>query len=163
MTLSEYNAYFAAIAAAHVQIGAARFASVGIEEILAGLRTTLDTVGGFALLLEMPEGRLEAANNDSFRDVWRGAFQIVRAVQPDNFPQALLYMSEAKEIGLQIVARMFDDRKNGTLKGFDPSTIDYMDIMREYDNAHGYRFEFSIWSRPIGCLQINNAVWNDKP
>ena len=163
MTLNQYTAYFAAIAAAHLQIGAARFTSMGIEEILSGLRTSLDTVDGFALLLETPEGRIEAANNDSFRDVWRGAFQIVRAVRPDDFPQALLYMSEAKEIGMQIVARMFDDRKNGVLKGFDPASVEYMDIMREYDNAHGYRFEFSIWSRPVGCLEIDNAVWNDKP
>jgi hypothetical protein len=170
MTPAVYLNYFEQMARQLLQIGHSttkkRFARINIEEVLTGLRNSIN-LSDWCMFLESYEGKLILKADETAADIITGAFMIVKNVQPDNFVQEAMVLDQSKAIGIKIVSRMILDKQKayqGTapafMRGFDVSSVNYQKVGPLFDNAYGYRFEFSVLANEN--LLVSAEDWDES-
>lgn len=170
------NDYFAAIASSHVKIqhseNARRYATMGIEEIisakfdLANLSDQANpTTERFVLVFEPFELEITGPNAHNIASICTGAVWILNFAEKENHTEITRIAAAAAEIGLQIAAKIEDDKRRYSagevaepfVKSFNPSTVVLNKVGPVSDQLHGYRMEFSIDT--TGALVHESQNW----
>ncbi len=153
MKLSDYDSYFEDIASRLADIAHSesnrRFAHYHIEEVITGLRGSLD-MNGYCLLLEDPTGQFYQVASEQIKDLQTGAILIIRHVPLDDFAQERIVLDQTLQLCREVAARMLADQmlaintsdKPRFLRGLQINGFQYQKAAQIFDNCYGYRLEF---------------------
>lgn len=120
-----------------------RFAMIGMDEVLDGLRTNM-SLRNLSLMLEYPEGNMQSTDYDHVIKT-KGAFWIIRSCNIQDYKGIRKTMSETEEMGLKILYRLLEDaKKNCSGYDFEASMAGWTRIGPEWENSFGWRFEFNL-------------------
>ncbi|MGV3588608.1 MAG: hypothetical protein ACO1OF_16500 [Adhaeribacter sp.] len=164
MTLKDYEAYFERLATQFKPIGHSpqnrKFVRISIEELFVQMRSGLILTGP-GLVLEVFEGELQYTKSDNNPDNQAGAFYILQNVRQDDFKHETEVLDRCLTLGKELAAKIFRDSRygKGPLQNFDLDKIRYHKVGPFWDNAFGYRFEFSWWDafKPV----VNPDNWSE--
>lgn len=160
MTIQNYIAYFKNIAETLKAIGstptAPKFAAMAIDEILAGLRTDIDTSSP-VLILEDIEGALSQQIGGNGMQSINAAFIVCQNVEFDNYQEQASRLDACFEIGLDILSKINLDYESGLFAEFNPNSVKFQSVKNILDNAAGMRFEFELIAFQNNCF--NPEKW----
>lgn len=163
MNTQAYIQYFRNIATNLIAIGHTpsnpKFTRINIEEVLNGVRANLNMATP-VMVLENYEARFTDRKTDNvFKDLY-GAFMVVKNVRMDDFEAEAAALDLTESIIMKVLAKMKADKDSSIvveMRGFDLSTVVLQKIGGIFDNAYGYRAEFTL--RASVPLVIDPADW----
>jgi hypothetical protein len=160
--INSYVEYFRNIAAEHKEIN--DFYMMDINEPLAALRSNIKYP---ALILTSLSGNLEASNLDNILDSINAGFLIIGHLnQIDDFFGEMQLISQMKQIGTDIIARMLHDHMKCELltqkaiPGFNINSVNYEMLGPVFDNDFGMLFSFKI--QDCINLEYESGKWGGK-
>ena len=162
MKIAAYEAYMENLATQYLPIRHSattkRFTRYNVVEVFTELRSSLD-LSHFCLMLESFEGQLQDNASSALFDQQTGAFMVLRKVELDNYPAEAETLDLAKAMGLELIYKINQDsRKPGNaIRAFELSSVKYFKVGPVFDNAYGFRFEFSFYDQLSPVL--NPANW----
>lgn len=163
MNTQAYIEYFRQIATNLIAIGHTpenpKFSRINIEEVLNGVRANLNMATP-VMVLENCEVRYTDRKTDNVLKEIYGAFMVVRNVQMDDFEGESAALDDCEAIIEKVLSKMKADKDSSTvveMRGFDLSTVVLQKIGGVFDNAYGYRCEFTL--RASVPFVINPTDW----
>jgi hypothetical protein len=168
MTIAQYDSYFEIIAAQLAAIShtpsSPRYAHYHIEEVIVGLRSSLD-LSDYCLLQEDISGQIQSKADEAVNDMQTGAIMIVKHVPHDDFATERQVLDRSLVLAKQVAARMIADKrlaiqgsKPTFLRGLNVSGFYYEKAQNIFDHCFGYRLEFQYTTSEH--LIINPDEWN---
>jgi hypothetical protein len=144
--VTSYIEYFRSLANEHKEIN--DFYMMDVNEPLDALRSSVKYP---ALILTSLSGNFEASNLDNILDIINGGFLIIGHLEKiDDFSGEMALVSQMKQIGTDIIARMLYDHLKCeplTLKaipGFNINSVSYEMLGPVFDNDYGMMYAFKI-------------------
>ena len=155
MTHQQYVDYFKELAQQHYVLlhddeTKKSFYRANVDELISGLK---DTTLSFPCLVLDEQGGQINGQGGFFDNQWDNttvAFTILSKVLQSDFDDENEKLDEAKQIGMDIVARIYKDFKTKATRAdtsvkvyyFNPNTVKYYKVGPLADQEFGYRFEF---------------------
>jgi len=160
--INSYVEYFRTLAIEHKEIN--DFYMMDINEPLDALRSKIKYP---ALILTSLSGNFEASNLDNILDLINCGFLIIGHLnQIDDFSGEMQLVSKMKQVGTDIIARMFHDHLKceslalKAIPGFNVNTVIYEMLGPVFDNDFGVLFSFKVID--ILSLEYCPVVWFTK-
>ena len=154
--INSYVEYFRTIASEHKAIN--DFYMMDINEPLAALRSNIKYP---ALILTSLSGNFEASNLDNILDSVNGGFMVLgHLAQVDNYSAEMQVVSKMKQIGTDVIVRMFNDYLKceplalKAIPGFNINSVIYEMLGPVFDNDYGLIFSFKI----ISMVDFQNGL-----
>ena len=125
--IKNYHDYFEELATkllaiAHNPLTHNRFARLEYREDTILYQTSLD-IDNFCMILGLPEFRVGDKLSDNVHEYQSVEMYIVKNCKPDDFVAIRQAQQAAKIIAYQIIAKIYKDKTNGIIGGFDRNTI----------------------------------------
>jgi hypothetical protein len=143
--MTTYIDYFKKLASAHKT--PLDFYVMDINEFTGALRSSVKYP---CLILNGLQGQLKSNTVDNVSDKTMGGFLIIdHCPMQQDYDREREIIKETKEIGLNIISRMENDRiecneDHALLMGFDLNDVKYEMYGPVFDNDYGWNFTFTI-------------------
>jgi hypothetical protein len=154
------------IAIAHVDSTNKHFSFFTPEEALADIKDAKYPY----LAAELPEIRLNDNLSDNVRMVYSGGVLILKKVTQANVLQIQAAYTEMFPIAIQLVTKLYNDRKKANDSGSTPpesllkhlelSSINLVEVGPVFDGCHGWRINYQI-NTPAN-LDLNESEWTGE-
>lgn len=162
MTLTEYINYFKTAAQNHKDIlhvdgSDEHFIKINVQEVISKIKTTIKFP---VVAIEMPEIGTVDQLSDNVRDLFEGAFVILKPANLTDYDAQFTVISECLEICNDFRSKMVNDRRKNILKHLDVNSFRFSEVGPVYNNLFGYRLDFRL-NEPANVF-LDEDKWNDE-
>lgn len=136
------------------------FVRMDVNELLA--KTGENTIQYPCMCLEVMAGQLAGAGRDNPNTVMTAGFAILERVPEGDYTAEVQTLDRTLGIGLQVLARMDRDRREGripALQEMNPDDTKWEQIGPMADNAFGILFKVKT-THPVE-MDVNPADWDE--